>query len=162
VRCALAVAPLAVLATACGSKADPYAKSLARGSEHVELTGTALAAGERVPFTASGDFTNDPDRGTMTLRFKNGPPFREVVTAQKVYLRMHERWYAVSTRSAPVGTQTPAEILRARRPGSVEGGLVRHVDIHTPKVTMSVDFSRYGEPVRVRIPRAVIFKTKGL
>ena len=160
-RCALALAPLAVVATACGSKADPYAKSLAQGSEHVELKGTALAAGKRVPFSASGNFTNSPDRGSMTLHI-GVATFREVVTAEKVYLRIHKHWYAVSTKSAPVGTQTPAQILRAHRPARVEGGLVRHVDIHTPRVTMSIDFSRYGEPVRVRIPRSLIFKPKGL
>lgn len=38
-RTAFALAPVALLATACGSKAgDPYARSLAMGSEHVEFT----------------------------------------------------------------------------------------------------------------------------
>ena len=36
-RAAIAIAPFALLATSCGGKADPYAKSLAMGSEHVEL-----------------------------------------------------------------------------------------------------------------------------
>jgi hypothetical protein len=160
-RCVFALAPLAVVASACGSKADPYARSLARGSEHVELKGSALAAGVRVPFAASGDFTNSPDRGSMTLHFEHGATFREIVTSSRVYIQLERRWYSVSTTSAPVGTQTPAEILRAHAPGRIEGGVVRHVDIHTPRVTMSIDFSRYGEPVHVAVPRSAVFKPKG-
>ena len=76
-RAAIAFAPLALLATSCGGKAaDPYAKSLALGSEHIEINGWVADGTKHVPITASGDFTNQPDRGTLTIH-QQGATLRE-------------------------------------------------------------------------------------
>ena len=158
-RCAIAVAPLALLATSCGGKADPWAKSLAQRSEHVELTGRVVVAGKRQLYTASGDFLNQPDQGTMTM-YIGETTVREVVTEGRIYLSSptfhlpRGKWLSVDATKAFTGTQTPAQIFRAGTASGarIEDGLVRHVDIRASRVTMSIDFSRYGEPVLVHVP----------
>jgi hypothetical protein len=153
VRAAVAIAPVALLATSCGGKDDPYAKSLAMGSEHFEGSGTVRAAGIRARFTETGDFTNQPDRGRLTLRFVNGGTFREIVTSNAVYIRFENRWVRAPAYSAPVALKTPAQLFKAGFPATIEDGLVRHMEIRTPKLKMSIDFSRYGEKVSVTVPR---------
>jgi hypothetical protein len=159
VRAVCAVAPLALATSACGGKPDAVAKTLAQPSEHVELRGTVTAGAARGRFTASGDFENDPDRGTMTMRI-GGATVREVITPGRIYLQSRlfgtRHWRAVDTGSAaPV--QTPAQILRVlaagtRYPFSVAGGLVRRVRVRTSAVSMTVILSRFGEPIDVQIP----------
>jgi len=154
VRAAIAIAPIALLATSCGGKSDPYAKSLGMGSEHVEAKGTALVAGVHgVPFTESGDFTNRPDRGMLKLHFVNGGTFREIVTADAVYILFQNRWVKAPAYSAPVALKTPAQLFKAHFPGTITGGLVRHMAIRTAKLKMSIEYSRYGEHVSVTVPR---------
>jgi hypothetical protein len=151
VRAAFTLAPVALLATSCGAHGDPYARSLAQGSEHIEATGAVLA-GTWVSFTESGDFTNNPDRGRITLRI-DGTSYNEVVTPHFVYMLDRGTWTRIPLTGGNVSPQTPAQIFRARPKASIVGGLVSHVDLRTAKVRMSVDFSKYGEPVSVTIPR---------
>jgi hypothetical protein len=154
VRAAIAIAPFALLATSCGGKSDPYAKSLGMGSEHVEAKGVARVAGVRgVAFTESGDFTSRPDRGALTLHFVNGETFREVVTPDAVYIRFQNRWVKAPSYRAPVALKTPAQLFKAHFPATIKDGLVSHMQVRTPKLTMSIDFSRYGEHVSVTVPR---------
>jgi hypothetical protein len=152
VRAAFALAPVALLATSCGGKSDPYAASLAKGSEHIEARGAVNPNGVWVEFTESGDFTNDPDRGRITLRI-DGQSFHQVVTPRYVFMREHGAWTRIPLTGGNVSPQTPAQIFRARSKATTAGGLVRHVDLRTAKVRMSVDFSKYGEHVSVTIPR---------
>jgi hypothetical protein len=152
VRFAFALAPVALLATSCGGKADPYEASLAKGSEHVEAKGAVLAGGNWVPFTESGDFTNDPDRGMVTLRI-DGQSFRQVVTPRYVYMRQKGAWTRVPLAGRNVSPQTPAQIFRTRPTATIVDGLVRHIELSTSNVKMSIDFSKYGEPVSITVPR---------
>jgi hypothetical protein len=153
VRAALGLAPVVLLATSCGAQTDPYEHSLAQGSEHVEARGSVYAGGTWVPFTESGDFTNDPDRGKITLRIR-GASFREVVTPRYVYMQQPGgAWKGVPAAGRGSGPQTPAQIFRTRPTATITGGLVRHVEISTSNVKLSVDFSKYGEPVSVTVPR---------
>jgi hypothetical protein len=152
VRAAIAIAPVALLATSCGGKSDPYAASLAKGSEHVEASGAVNPNGTWVEFTESGDFTNNPDRGRITLRI-DGHSYAQIVTPRYVYWHPHGAWTRIPLTGGNVSPQTPAQIFRARPKATIAGGLVRHVDVRTSTVRMSVDFSKYGEPVSVTIPR---------
>ena len=150
-RVAIAFAPLALLATSCGGKAaDPYAKSLALGSERVEINGWVANGTKHVPISASGDFTNHPDRGTLTIH-QQGATLHEVFDRNTVYLRAGKNWV-----SQPVNTkmaQTPAQMFRARKPARVVNGRVVHIQQTTSTGSISIDFSRYGERVSVTIPR---------
>jgi hypothetical protein len=150
VRVAATIAPLALLATSCGGKDDPYAKSLAQGSEHVEYRGTVLVEGEPVPLRGSGDFTNSPDRGTLVIR-QGTHTIREVYANSTVYIRDRNRWVSAKVRGdAP---ETPAQMLRLRLPAKVEDGLVRRIFLKTADGSITVDFSQYGEKVTVTVPR---------
>jgi hypothetical protein len=152
-RAAIAIAPVALLATSCGGKAaDPYAKSLAMGSEHVEAKGAVHAGGTWVAFTESGDFTNNPDRGRITLRIR-GESFHQVVTSRYVYMQEHGAWKRVPLAGRDMSPQTPAQIFRTRPTATIADGLVRHIEISTQNIRMSVDFSKYGEPVSITVPR---------
>ncbi len=153
-RLAIALAPVALLATSCGGgKSDPYAASLAKGSEHVEAKGTVFAGGTWVPFTESGDFTNEPDRGRITLRLK-GQTFHQVVTPRYVYMQQPSgAWKRVPVAGRGLSPQTPAQIFRTRPTATIVDGLVSHIEISNSNVHMSVDFSKYGEPVSITVPR---------
>jgi hypothetical protein len=162
VRAVFALAPVALLASSCGGSKDPVAMTLAQKSEHVEIKGTVTAGGKTQPFSASGDFTNDPDQGTMIMQL-GGATVREVITGSRVYLSSKSlglpkgrTWLSVDASQQPGVTQTPAQILRSGKkyPMRVEDGLVRHIDVTTPQVTMSMDLSRFGEPVQVHVPAA--------
>jgi hypothetical protein len=169
VRVVFVLAPLAVLASACGgSKAkDPVASTLAQASEHVTLRGTVTSSGKTQAFTASGDFTNHPDEGMMTMHF--GPQtIHEVITGSRVYIRSTalklakgKSWLLVNATSDTIGTQTPTHMLKHGYPTRVTNGLVTHLDIKTSALTMSVDFSRFGEPVHVKVPAAATTTRKG-
>jgi hypothetical protein len=149
-RAALALAPVALLATSCGGKSDPYAKSLAMGSEHVEIKGWIDDGEKRVPITGAGDFTNSPDRGTLTIR-QRGVTIREVYDRNTVYTRVGNKWF--SERLDTETPQTPAQMFRARKPARIESGLVRRIEQRSPAGFISIDFSRYGEKVSVTVPR---------
>jgi hypothetical protein len=151
-RVAFALAPVALLATSCGGKSDPYAASLAKGSEHVEAKGLVLAGGMWVPFTESGDFTNDPDRGRITLRLK-GQTFHQVVTSRYVYMQQKNGAWKRVPAARDTGPQTPAQIFRTRPSATIVDGLVRHIELSTDNIRMSIDFSKYGEHVSVTVPR---------
>jgi hypothetical protein len=169
VRVVFVLAPLAMLASACGgSKAkDPVASTLAQASEHVTLRGTVTSNRKTQAFTASGDFTNHPDEGTMTMHF--GPQtIHEVITGSRVYIRSSalklakgKSWLLVNATSDTAGTQTPTHMLQHGYRMRVTDGLVRHIDIKTSTLTMSVDFSRFGEPVHVKVPAAATTTRKG-
>jgi hypothetical protein len=137
VRLALGVTVLAT-ATACGEKkVDPYANSLAQGSEHVELHGTVHGA--RV--TGSGDFRGD--RGTLTTHVGR-TTLHEVIVGHRTYVRTIEGWRSTVTR----GANTPAELFRRRLPATIENGLVRRMVVGP----LTYEFSRYGEQVSVTVP----------
>jgi hypothetical protein len=166
-RAAIAIAPLALLASSCGGKVDPVAKTLAQASEHVTLHGTVTSNGKKQAFTAAGDFTNHPDRGTMTMHF-GLQTVHEVITGSRVYIRSTalklakgKLWLLVNATSDTAGTQTPTHMLRHGYPMSVKDGLVRHIDVKTKTLTMSVDFSRFGEPVHVQVPSAATTTREG-
>jgi hypothetical protein len=160
VRVAIVIAPLALFVSACGSSKDPVANTLAQSSEHVTLHGTVTSSGQTQAFTATGDFTNHPDRGTMTMQF--GPQtVHEVITGSQVYIRSNalklakgKSWLLVSATSDAAGTQTPTHMLKHGYPMTVKDGLVRHIDLKNKTLTMSVDLSRFGEPVNVQVPAA--------
>jgi hypothetical protein len=151
VRLLLGVGVLAT-ATACGGKsADPYAKSLSMGSEHVAMKGWVSANGKtRIPITASGDFNNTPDRGTLTIHMRRGT-FQEIFDRNTVYVRNGSGWLRARVEAG--SPQTPAQLFRARRPARVENGLVQHIDDKSRYGELSIDFSRYGEHVSVTVPR---------
>jgi hypothetical protein len=152
VRLALILGPVALLATSCGGKSDPYAASIAKGSEHVEAKGEVFAGGTWVPFTESGDFTNNPDRGRITLRI-GGQTFHQVITRHYVYMQKNGAWTRVPLAGRDFSPQTPAQIFRSRPTATIVDGLVRHVGLDTPTVRMSLNFSKYGEPVSITVPR---------
>jgi hypothetical protein len=157
----MVIAPLAVLASSCGGKVDPIEKTLAQKSEHVDLRGTVTAAGKTQSFSASGDFSNHPDQGEMTMHL-GGQTIHEVIAGSRVYINSTavrlpkgKKWLVVDAKQDTAGTQTPTHMLRhGGYPVRVVNGLVRHIDVKTPTVTMSVDFSGFGRPVHVHIPAA--------
>jgi hypothetical protein len=168
VRAAIAITPLALLASSCGGgKADPVAKTLAQPSEHVTLTGTVTSNGKTQAFSAAGDFTNHPDEGVMTMHF-GSQTVHEVITGSRVYIRSTalklakgKSWLLVNATSDTAGTQTPTHMLKHGYPTRVRDGLVRHIDLKTKTLTMSVDLSRFGEPVHVHVPAAATTTRKG-
>jgi hypothetical protein len=146
VRLLLGVSVLATV-TACGEKKlDPYENSLAQGSEHIELSGVI----EGHAITGSGDFTNAPDRGVLTIH--EGPEtIHEVFADRKVFVRVGEQWVS---KVVPVGApQTPAQMFKARQPATIEDGLVRQIVQRSPSGTITIDFSDYGKHVSVTVPR---------
>jgi hypothetical protein len=144
VRAAFALAPVALLATSCGAHSDPYEHSLAQGSEHVDFRGRVNG----IAITGSGDFTNAPDRGRVTVHTPTGD-VQQVIVGQKVYTRVAGAWNVAQVD----GVQTAAQMLRARIPARVVDGLVRHLEIRTGKSVVAYDFSRYGKHVSVTVPR---------
>lgn len=150
-RLALGVTVLAT-ATACGGKkVDPYERSLAQGSEHVELRGYLRSGGPKTLISGSGDFTNSPDRGRLRM-YVAGRTFNEVFANQTVYVETRHGWISQVVRK-PKDPQTPAQMLRARLPARVSGGLVRSLELRGGGSVITVTFSHYGEPVSVTIPR---------
>jgi hypothetical protein len=151
VRLALGVGVLAT-ATACGGKkVDAYEHSLAQGSEHVELRGYLLEGSRKIPVRGSGDFTNAPDRGRLTL-VVGGKRINEVYANRTVYIETEDGWKSQAVRK-PKEPETPAQMLRARLPAKVVGGLVRSLELRGGGSFITATFSRYGEPVSVTIPR---------
>ena len=149
-RLILGVGVLAT-ATACGGKsADPYAKSLAMGSEHVELHASFARAGQRVHITGTGDFTNTPDRGRLHIA-ASGNSFDEVFSGNTIYVNTFGEW--VSGKVHGNNPQTPAEMFRARLPAVTENGLVRSITVRSQGGSATYVFSKYGRPVSVNIPR---------
>ena len=149
-RLALGVTVLAT-ATACGGKtADPYAKSLAMGSEHVELHASFGRAGRQAHVTATGDFTNTPDRGRLHI-VASGNSFDEVFVGNRIYVNTFGEW--VSGKVHGNNPQTPAEMFRARLPARTENGLVRSITVRSAGGSATYVFSKYGERVSVTVPR---------
>src|SRR4051812_27331789 len=95
-RALLLLLPIALVLAACGGDVvslDPVAKAAdstsKQGSEHVEFAASVGAAGRLVRMTGSGDFSNDPQLGQMTLRFTTGATsyeMREVIDDWTVYM----------------------------------------------------------------------------
>jgi hypothetical protein len=144
------------------------ANTLAQSSEHVTLRGTVTSSGKTQAFTAAGDFTNHPDRGTMTMHF-GSQTIHEVITGSRVYIRSSalklakgKSWLLVDAASDTAGTQTPTHMLQHGYPTTVKDGLVRHIDLKTKTLTMSVDLSRFGAPVHVQVPAAATTTRKGV
>jgi hypothetical protein len=142
----------ALLATACGgAKRDPYAASLAKGSEHVEITADARVGKQHERVTGSGDFTNMPDRGQYTLTV-HGVSNHQVFAGGRLYVSVGGRW--LSAKLTSHSPQTPAQMFRAQLPAQIENGLVRSITIHDSLGgTATYDFSKYGEHVSVTVPR---------
>ena len=138
-RLALGVTVLAT-ATACGSakKVDPYANSLAQGSEHVTFHG--VVQGRAV--SGSGDFVGE--RGTLTTR-ANGAVVHQVVVGHRIYVRTVEGWRTRVTE----GTNTPAEMFRKRLPATFRNDLVARIVVGA----ITYEFSEYGKHVSVTVPR---------
>jgi hypothetical protein len=141
VRLALGATLLAT-ATACGAKHDPYAASLAQGSEHVELVGVVNGGQLR----ASGDFANET--GKLTIH-NGGTVVHEVVAGHRVYVDLGDGWVTGTT----AGFVTPAQIFQKRVPARIEHGLVRSVVLKTRFGHETISFSKYGEHVSVTVPR---------
>ena len=150
-RVAATIAPLALLATSCGgSKVDPYAKSLAMGSEHVELRASFARAGKQMHITGSGDFTNTPDRGRLRI-VANGNSFEQVFAGNRIYVKTFGEW--ISGRVHGNNPETPAEMFRAHLPARTARGLVQSITVNSSGGSATYVFSKYGEPVSVTIPR---------
>ena len=149
-RVAATVAPLALLATACGAKSDPYAASLAQPSEHVEFTADITGPKGRERITGSGDFTNHPDRGQYTF-VAGGRSFHQVFANDKLYVHVSGRW--LPRRLVAQDPQTPAQMFRAHLPAKVEGGLIRSITVREAGSAATYVFSHYGKKVSVTVPR---------
>ena len=150
-RAAFALAPVALLATACGSKAeDPYAKSLAMGSEHVEFTADATNGRVHKRIRGSGDFSNVPDRGRYSFAV-DGKSQQQVFADGRIFVHVYGRW--LSQKMSTHTPQTPAQMFRARLPATMEGGLVRSITVHDTGGDVKYVFSKYGEPVSITVPR---------
>ncbi len=149
-RVAATVAPLALLATACGGKSDPYAASLAKASEHVEFTAhiTGLKGRERI--TGTGDFTNHPDRGQYSF-VAGGRTFRQVFAEGRLYVHVSGKW--LLRKLIAQSPQTPAQMFRAHLPAKVEGGLIRSITVRQAGSVATYVFSSYGKEVSVTVPR---------
>ena len=139
-RVALGVTVLATVTACGGKKIDPYANSLAQGSEHVDFRGVV----DGVAITGTGDFTNNPDRGRVTLHTPTGD-VRQVIDGHTVYTAAGGRWHVKRVG----GLQTAAQMFRARVPATVAGGFVRRIVRHG----VTYDFSQYGKNVSVHVPR---------
>jgi hypothetical protein len=143
---AVAGAALLATATGCGAKHDPYAASLAKGSEHVQIT----AHVRHETLTGQGDFTNAPDRGQYTF-VVHGVTHRQVFAGGRLYVLAFGKW--LSAKMAAHTPQTPAQMFRAHLPARIENGLVRSITIRDTGGTATYDFSRYGERVSITVPR---------
>jgi hypothetical protein len=151
VKLAASIAPLALLATSCGGKAaDPYAKSLAMGSEHVTFTADATNGKVHVHITGSGDFTNAPDRGRY-VAVVGGKRHQQVFANGRLYVRAYGQW--LSQRMSTHTPQTPAQMFRAHLPAKIENGLVHSITVHDTGGVVTYVFSKYGEHVSVTVPR---------
>jgi hypothetical protein len=120
------------------------------GSEHVELHASFARAHRKVHVSATGDFTNTPDRGRMHI-VAAGNAFDEVFAGGRIYVNTFGDW--VSGKVQGNNPQTPAEMFRARLPARVENGLVRSITVNSSGGSATYVFSKYGEPVSVTIPR---------
>ena len=150
-RVAATIAPLALLATSCGGKADPYAKSLAMGSEHVEITADVSLGKKHQHITGSGDFTNAPDRGHYTFVLGR-TTHHQVFANGRLYIDVDGEW--MSAKVSSHSPQTPATMFRAHLPAKVEGGLIRSITVHDGiGGVANYVFSKYGEHVSVTVPR---------
>jgi len=150
VRLALGVTVLAT-ATACGGKgADPYAKSLAMGSEHVEFRADATNGKVHELIKGSGDFTNAPDRGRYSCA-ADGKRRQQVFAGGRLYVHVYRQW--LSQKMSTHTPQTPAQMFRAHLPAKIENGLVRSISIHDTGGVVTYVFSNYGEHVSVTVPR---------
>ena len=139
-----------VLATVagCGSakKADPYEASLAKRSEHVEIS----AHVRDQTIHGHGDFTNHPDRGQYVFPLK-GVLHRQVFANGRLYVYVFNKW--VSAKLGDKSPQTPAQMFRKRLPATFENGLVRTITLKDAGGTATYTFSKYGEPVTVTVPK---------
>jgi hypothetical protein len=151
VRAAIAIAPVALLATSCGGKAaDPYAKSLAMGSEHVQFTADVANGKAHERITGSGDFTNAPDRGRYSF-VAGGTTRRQVFASGRLYVYAYGQW--LSSKLTTHSPQTPAQMFRAHLPAKVEDGLIRSITVRDVGSVATYVFSKYGEHVSVTVPR---------
>jgi hypothetical protein len=75
-----------------------------------------------------------------------------VFANQTVYVETRHGWISQVVRK-PKDPQTPAQMLRARLPARVSGGLVRSLELRGSGSVITVTFSHYGEPVSVTVPR---------
>ncbi len=149
-RLVIGVSVLAT-ATACGGKAaDPYAKSLAMGSEHVEIKADATIGKAHEHLTGSGDFTNTPDRGHYSF-VVGGTTHRQVFANGRLYVHVLGQW--LSQKVSAHTPQTPAQMLRAHLPAKVENGLIRSITVHDTGGVATYVFSHYGNHVSVTVPR---------
>jgi hypothetical protein len=150
VRLALGVTVLAT-ASACGGKiADPYAKSLTMGSEHVEFAADATNGKVHELITGSGDFTNAPDRGRYSFT-AGGKRQQQVFAGGRLYVHVYGQW--LSQKMSTHTPQTPAQMFRAHLPAKIENGVVRSISIHDTGGVVTYVFSNYGEHVSVTVPR---------
>ena len=149
-RLALGVTVLAT-ATACGGKtADPYAKSLAMGSEHVEFVAVTTLRKQHERVVGSGDFTNAPDRGRYRFDVR-GKSQQQVFANGRLYVYAFDQW--LSQKMSTHTPQTPAQMFRAHLPAKIENGVVRSITIHDTGGVATYVFSKYGERVSVTVPR---------
>ena len=140
-----------VLATAAGcggaKKADPYAASLAKPSEHVEI----IAKVRGKTLHGQGDFTNRPDRGRYTFTV-SGKPAEQVFANGRIYVHVFGKW--LSAKLTAKSPQTPAQMFRAHlKPATFENGLVRTITVKATGGTATYVFSKYGEDVTVTVPK---------
>jgi hypothetical protein len=147
VRLVLGTTVLATVA-GCGSakKLDPYAASLAKGSEHVEIV--AKVRGRELH--GAGDFTNSPDRGRYTFTVA-GKPAEQIFANDRLYVHVFGRW--LSAKLTAKSPQTPAEMFRKHLPATFENGLVKSITVHDVGGTATYTFSKYGEHVSVTVPK---------
>jgi hypothetical protein len=150
VRVAATIAPLALLATSCGGKSDPYAKSLALGSEHVEITADVSLGKAHQHITGSGDFTNAPDRGHYTF-VVGRTSHHQVFANGRLYVDLNGQW--LSSKLTTHSPQTPATMFRAHLPAKLEDGVVRSITVRDTGSVATYVFSKYGEHVSVTVPR---------
>ncbi len=141
-RAVLGATVLATATAGCGAKHDPYAASLAKGSEHVEIRGVVNGHALR----AAGDFHGA--NGTMTIR-SGKVVVHEVISGSHVFVDAGRKWSTATT----TGFVSPVQIFRKRLPATIANGLVERVVLRTKQGRETIAFSKYGEHVSVTVPR---------
>jgi LppX_LprAFG lipoprotein len=179
-RAVLFLLPIALVLAACGGDVvslDPVAKAAdstsKQGSEHVEFTASVGAAGRLVSMTGSGDFSNDPQLGQMTLRFTTGATsyeMREVINNWTVYmssplfaraLPSGKQWLSLDLKKAgkaagidlgSLTTQTPTGTLAQLRASGnvVEVGREAIDGVATTHYTATIDMSKIPNSARIK------------
>jgi hypothetical protein len=173
VRYALALLLLALPLSACGgvslgaAVAKAADKTVAKGSEHIALTGTFTTSGQTIRMTGDGDFQNEPMLGQMRLIVDvagKQMSLDEVQQGSTVYMRSPllasllpkgKSWASVDLQTKTgkelganlnnLAQQAPADILKALR----DAGSVTKVGDETIDGTKTTHYRATIDPKKI-------------